>query len=337
MAIWTKHHGADRYKSQKPRMKSKKDTDEEGAHNAEVHLIGAVKDEKVSRKLYLQMFKKINAGWVKARQKFEAAWNGVEGSTPYVSYLTYTAFLTSSILFSVGHALALVFPKDKLGDLKRQILLAAMAALIVSYFFAIILSSSPSLCFKRNKGEEYGKLAKTEYVTSMFETISSLALACVATKLIVENTREPIYLLFGYCVCSLFSISSSLAAVFKVLKLPPEKLPDNHRTRLAMRFLSIILSTTNICLCVTSMMGSKILAPDYLRSSIKLAVNIGWIVVFSGALMLLRAGQLKFDSSEKAFSPHTKGGEGTLIKDMQCSQALDVSLGGLAIHEHVVT
>lgn len=341
MAIWKRHHGASRLKSKKEKIgAAKADEDEEenlAAVVPGVHITDSKEGQGGGKYSCLSILKSVIASWRVARKKFEAAWDRIEGRNSYVSYMTYASFLTSSMLFCIGHGLAIITPKDSLLALKRKIALLAMAMLIASYCFTIVLSSSPSLC-KSEGTDTCKRLESVEYITSMVEAIFSLALACIATKFMVENDREPFFIFLGYCMCSLFSISSSFATICKIFKLPHDKRPDNHRVRVAMRCLSILLSTTNICMCLLSILGPKVDAPDYMRSSIKLATNMGWIVVFSGALLLLRVGQLRMESTEHAlqYAPQDrKEIKAMLVKDIQCSPGLDVSIGGLAITEHI--
>ena len=338
MAIWKRHRGENKSKS-----RNKKATDAGVVEGTNVAVypreISTIDEEyrAADEKYFRPNLLRAGFSWEKARQSFKKAWDEVEGRNSYISYITYISFLSSSILFCIGHGLALVTPKDKLCDLKRQITLLALAMLIASYCFAIVLSSTPSLC-KKNTRDEFKKIASVEYITSMSEAIFSLALACVATKFMVEKTREPFFLLIGYCMCSLFSIASSVATICKITGMPKGKRPDNYQVRIAMRFLSILLSTTNICMCLAGIFGPKIDAPDHLRTSVKLAVNIGWVVVFSGAIVLLRAGQLKLEGAGRVTQdvPQDRVAlKAMLIKDMQCSPGIDVSVGGLAIAEHI--
>ena len=234
------------------------------------------------------------------REESEKGAVDIDGYTIYKEVMMYfgsVSFLASSMLWCGVHSLELSFPEEKIRFIKRSLILVATGVLVCAYV-AGMAHTVIALEKKKNTEKEIETIksrlmAKIEPTLFFLEALSCITLACMSMRYVLNGEKTPDFFPIIGCVGSFLSIASSSICIYRTRfgKSDTEAKHGNMKMRVSFRLLSILLSSTNICLCITSLSPS-VNVEDRLRTSIQLAVSIGWVIAFAGAIMLTRSSQL---------------------------------------------
>ncbi|MFV9839223.1 MAG: hypothetical protein AB8U44_04335 [Aaplasma endosymbiont of Hyalomma asiaticum] len=243
------------------------------------------------------------AGVVLTKAKNEEGAVYISGHASYREALMYAgslSFLSSSLLWCAVHSLELAsLPEDRIRLVKKSLILIATGMLICAYLAGMartIIALEEKSKYNRLPEKEISTrealMGKIEPALYFMEALTCIVLACMSVQYVVTGERMPSFFSILGCVGSFLSITSSSVCIYKASKSDAEAEKKSYvRMRMSLRLLSILLSSTNICLCVANL-NPSINMSDKLRVAIQLSVSIGWVIAFTGAVLLTRSEQL---------------------------------------------
>ena len=240
----------------------------------------------------------------KVREKSEAGIIiDISGHIAYREALMYAgnlSFLSSSLLWCAVHALELSsIPEDRIKLVKKSLVLVATGMLICAYIAGMahtVIALEEKNKYKRPQEKEISTwkalIQKIEPALYFMEALTCVAMACMSVQYVVTGEKLPSFFSALGCAGSFLSITSSAVHVYKASKSNTEDEKKSYvRMRMSLRLLSILLSATNICLCIANLNPSANMS-DKLRIAIQLSVSVGWVIAFTGAVLLTRSAQL---------------------------------------------